>query len=77
MVDLRQGPGECILSVRDNGPFQTSAMLESRTNGFGWQIVEALCQQLGAKLTVLSDLENEIALRFCQVNDAAGSFPVL
>lgn len=64
MVDLRQSPGEFHLSVRDSGPFQTSAMLETRTNGFGWQIVEALCQQLGGKLTVLSDLENEIALRF-------------
>ena len=75
VVDLRQGHGECILSVRDNGPFQTSAMLESRTNGFGWQIVEALSQQLGGKLTVLSDLENDIALRFDPDIHAAGPFP--
>lgn len=75
MVDLRHSPGEFHLSVRDSGPFQTSAMLETRTNGFGWQIVEALCQQLGGKLTVLSDLENEIALRFDPANHVSGALP--
>ncbi len=75
MVDLRQSPGEFHLSVRDSGPFQTSAMLETRTNGFGWQIVEALCQQLGGKLTVLSDLENEIALRFDPANHTSVMLP--
>ena len=50
-------------------------MLETRTNGFGWQIVEALCQQLGGKLTVLSDLENEIALRFDPANHTSVMLP--
>ena len=72
LVDLKQSPGQYHLSVRDNGPFQTSAMLQTRTNGFGWQIIEALSQQLGGKLTVLSDLENEIALRFEPAIHTAG-----
>lgn len=63
-VSLRLSGHEGVLSLTDNAPFQNSLTLETRTKGFGWQIVEALCQQLNGDLQVLSDLENEITLRF-------------
>ena len=53
-----------VLSIQDNGPFHSESELEQRSKGVGWKVVEALTQQIDGEIKILSDLDNEIRLRF-------------
>ncbi len=63
-IKLDLGQTEGILAVKDNGLFQNEALLKARTKGFGWQIVQALSEQIRGEMKILSDLDNEMRLRF-------------
>ena len=63
-IALTIGGGEGVLIIRDNGELLTEALRTRRLGSFSWHIVETLSSQLGGTLTLLSDLENQVRLRF-------------
>lgn len=63
-VGIVLGAVDGVLTVKDNGPFQTEEIRARRFRGFGWQVVESLAEQVRGELKVLSDLDNEVRLRF-------------
>ena len=63
-ISLTTGGGEGVLIVRDNGTLLTEVLRSKRLNSFSWQIVQMLSEQIGGVLTLLSDLENQVRLRF-------------
>lgn len=50
-IDLRSGP-ENILTISDNG---TGMKQDSDSQGLGFQLIEALCDQIGATIDIKSD----------------------
>ncbi len=70
-IRLEMGRSAGILTLKDNGPFHTESVVADRTQGVGWKVVEALSQQIHGEIKILSDLENEIRLRFqCEAGSA-------
>jgi two-component sensor histidine kinase len=63
-VSLTTGGGEGVLIVRDNGSLLTDSLRAARMESFSWQVVQMLSEQIGGVLTLLSDLENQVRLRF-------------
>jgi PAS domain S-box-containing protein len=63
-ISLTTGSGEGILIVRDNGTLLTDALRERRLGSFSWQMVQTLAEPIGGVVTLLSDLENQVRLRF-------------
>ena len=63
-VSLTAGGGEGVLIVRDNGSLLNDALRARRLHSFSWQVVQMLAEQVGGILTLLSDLENQVRLRF-------------
>lgn len=63
-ISLTTGGGEAVLIVRDSGPALTEASRGLRGASFGWQVVETLTSQLNGTLTSVSDIENQVRLRF-------------
>ena len=63
-ISLTAGGGEGVLIVRDNGSLLNEALRTRRLNSFSWQVVQTLAEQVGGILTLLSDLENQVRLRF-------------
>jgi PAS domain S-box-containing protein len=63
-ISLTTGGGEGVLIVRDNGSLLTDGLRASRMDSFSWQVVQMLSEQIGGVLTLLSDLENQVRLRF-------------
>jgi PAS domain S-box-containing protein len=63
-VSLTTGGGEGVLIVRDNGSLLTDTLRSLRAGSFSWQVVQTLAEQIGGVLTLLSDLENQVRLRF-------------
>lgn len=63
-ISLTTGGGEGVLMVRDNGSLLTDSLRVRRLGSFSWQVVETLATQIGGVLTLLSDLENQVRLRF-------------
>jgi PAS domain S-box-containing protein len=69
-ISLTTGGGEGVLIVRDNGSLLTESLRASRMASFSWQVVQLLSEQIGGVLTLLSDLENQVRLRF-RLNSAS------
>ena len=63
-VSLTAGGGEGVLIVRDNGSLLNDTLRARRLGSFSWQVVQTLSEQMGGTLTLLSDLENQVRLRF-------------
>lgn len=63
-ISLTTGGGEGVLIVRDNGSLLTETLRARRIGSFSWQVVQTLSDQIGGVLTLLSDLENQVRLRF-------------
>ncbi len=63
-ISLTAGAGEGVLIVRDNGTLLTDALRERRLGSFSWQMVQTLAEPIGGVVTLLSDLENQVRLRF-------------
>ena len=63
-ISLTAGGGEGVLIVRDNGSLLNEALRAKRLNSFSWHVVQTLSEQIGGVLTLLSDLENQVRLRF-------------
>jgi PAS domain S-box-containing protein len=63
-ISLTTGGGEGVLIVRDNGSLLTDSLRTARMASFSWQVVQMLSEQIGGVLTLLSDLENQVRLRF-------------
>ncbi len=63
-ISLTAGGGEGVLIVRDNGSLLNEALRTRRLSSFSWQVVQTLAEQVGGILTLLSDLENQVRLRF-------------
>jgi two-component sensor histidine kinase len=53
-----------VLIVRDNGSLLTESLRANRMASFSWQVVQMLSEQISGVLTLLSDLENQVRLRF-------------
>lgn len=63
-ISLTTGGSEAVLIVRDSGPALTEAARTERSASFGWKVVETLTSQLNGTLTTVSDIENQVRLRF-------------
>jgi PAS domain S-box-containing protein len=63
-INLTLGSGEGVLILRDTGRLLDAAARSERSHGLAWQIVESLSEQIGGVLTLMSDLENQVRLRF-------------
>lgn len=63
-ISLTTGGGEGVLIIRDNGTLLNEALRAKRTGSFSWQVVQTLSEQISGVLTLLSDLENQVRLRF-------------
>jgi two-component sensor histidine kinase len=63
-VSLTLGGGEGVLIVRDNGTLLTDSLRERRMGSFSWHIVQTLAEPIGGVVTLLSDLENQVRMRF-------------
>ena len=63
-ISLTAGGGEGVLIVRDNGTLLTETLRERRLRSFSWQVVQTLAEPISGVVTLLSDLENEVRLRF-------------
>jgi len=63
-ISLTTGGGEGVLMVRDNGLLLTESLRAHQLDSFSWHVVETLSEQIGGVLTLLSDLENQVRLRF-------------
>lgn len=63
-ISLTAGGGEGVLILRDNGTLLTDSLRERRLGSLSWQIVQTLAEPIGGVVTLLSDLENQVRLRF-------------
>jgi two-component sensor histidine kinase len=63
-LTLTTGGNEGILILRDNGQPHSAAIRTGREASFSCRLVELLAGQAGGSLTWLSDLENQVRLRF-------------
>jgi two-component sensor histidine kinase len=63
-ISLTTGGGEGVLIVRDNGTLLTDSLRERRIDSFSWQVVQTLAEPIGGVVTLLSDLENQVRMRF-------------
>jgi len=63
-LSLTTGSGEGVLIVRDNGTLLTDVLRERRLGSFSWHVVQTLAEPIGGVVTLLSDLENQVRLRF-------------
>lgn len=63
-LTLTTGGGEGVLIVRDNGRPLSEPQRQERETTFSHQLVKLLADQIGGSLTYLSDLENQVRLRF-------------
>ncbi len=63
-ISLEMNPEEGVLVVKDDAPLHSDSTRQRRLNSFGWQVVEALSDQIRGHLTVRNELENEVRLRF-------------
>lgn len=63
-LSLTAGGGEGVLILRDNGTLLTDSLRERRLSSFSWQVVQTLAEPIGGVVTLLSDLENQVRLRF-------------
>ena len=63
-MTLTMGNGEGVLIVRDNGQPLSESLRAGREATFSSKIIQVLADQMGGTLTILSDLENQVRLRF-------------
>ena len=63
-MTLTISKGEGVLILRDNGQALSPALREKRDATFSSKIIQVLTEQTGGTLTLLSDLENQVRLRF-------------
>ncbi len=63
-IGLTAGMEEGILTVGDSGQLLSESMRHRRLGSFSWHIVEMLCNQLHGTISLLSDLQNQVRLRF-------------
>ena len=63
-MTLTLGNGEGVLILRDNGQPLSAALHAQREASFSSRIIQVLAEQTGGSLTLLSDLENQVRLRF-------------
>ncbi len=63
-ISLTTGGDEGVLIVSDNGTLLSEALRSKRIGSFSWQVVQMLSEQISGVLTLLSDLENQVRLRF-------------
>ena len=63
-MTLTLAQGEGVLIVRDNGQPLCEDLRNQRAATFSSQIIQVLAEQIGGSVTILSDLENQVRLRF-------------
>ena len=63
-MTLTIGPEDGVLILRDNGQPLSAALHARRGATFSSKILQVLTEQIGGGLTILSDLENQVRLRF-------------
>lgn len=63
-MTLTMGNGEGVLIVRDDGQPLSAARRAQREATFSSKIIQLLAGQTGGTLTILSDIENQVRLRF-------------
>lgn len=63
-LTLTTSDREGVLILRDNGQPHSEAIRSQRGTSFSHRLVQLLTEQIGGNLTCLSDLENQVRLRF-------------
>ncbi len=63
-LTLNLGSQDGVLILRDNGLPLSPALQARRAATFSSKIIQTLTEQTGGQLTILSDLENQVRLRF-------------